>query len=603
MCQSRSGKTPISSLRIRNECDPFSPTVVATDVTYAENHRMTHWDQFRIPGQQISDPSSLDASTINQLLETFFAIWHPRWPVLHRPSFDWQTAPWDLVCVLLMTAAKLEPYGAYGNRLSSTLQSEMGRALQKDIDEMLEKGLGDGVAAKVKDPEFLQWMQTYVLYTLFVLYFGDDVNVTHVNRVVVGVVHLLRKSGLLHHPSLHEQSAFGSIARIQQEGWRMLVLTFLDTRRLTPDRVIVITFISDVYISILRKRPPALRYHELNFPLPGDQWLTVAGFQVDMNRPTIDSWRTLSSIVNQRLEDTERGLPQTIFNEIEHHLAHCAIRLRLWEEKLLRSSLTMAERSTTVDQASASPRFHEPGHRRLFWLQALGTWRSQAEKAYWAPTETASAAQGRPPRSSVETLNFVINHLSVLEMWSDLPAITRLAESTPGQPLALFPQDRELIQLQLLIWASSFNGRISIWHATQILRHFTDTDEFTITTSDNRTVEPVAKYAYYSATLVLWAFCLDRRSCPECVAGSEAAHQAAHGGRPALELTFVYEPDFYTRWIQKEGRFTFQGILLCECRKRNVLNKLESAMMMRGEPDAVVRSRAAVLLGLRDRRE
>ena len=372
---------------------------------------------------------------------------------------------------------------------------------------------------------------------------------------------------------------------------------------LTPNRVIVITFISDVHISVLRKRPPSLRYQELNFPLPEDKWLTVAGFRADLNPPSKDSWRTVVSIVNQRLEDTERGLSQTTLNEIEHHLAHCAIRLRLWEEKVLRSSLTMADLSTVVDPASASPRFHEPSHRRLFWRQALGTWRFQAEKAYWAPIETASAAHVRPPRSSVETLNFLINHLSVLEMWSDLSTITRLAESTPGQPLALFPQDRELIQFQLLIWASSFNGRLSIWHATQILRHFTDIDEFTITASDNGTLEPIAKYAYYSAALVLWAFCLDRRSCPECVAGSEAAHQAAHGGRPALELTFVYESDFYTRWIQKEGRFTFQGVLLCECKKRNVLNKLESAMMMRGEPDVLVRSRAAVLLRLRDQVE
>ena len=193
-----------------------------------------------------------------------------------------------------------------------------------------------------------------------------------------------------------------------------------------------------------------------------------------------------------------------------------------------------------------------------------------------------------------------MNHLSVLEMWTDLSAISRLAENSSQQNPTLSPQDRELIKLQIRIWASSLNGRLSIWYAAQILRHFADTDEFNITISDKRTMEPVAKHAYYSAGLVLWTFCLDRRSCPDCIATLDPDHQAAHAGRPALELSFVYEPDFYTRWIQKEGRFTLEGVLLCKCKKRNILNKVESVMMARGEHDAVVRSRAAVLLRLRD---
>jgi hypothetical protein len=44
-----------------------------------------------------------------------------------------------------------------------------------------------------------------------------------------------------------------------------------------------------------------------------------------------------------------------------------------------------------------------------------------------------------------------------------------------------------LIQLLLKIWASGFKGRLSIWHASQILRHPLDTDEFAITISDGRT--------------------------------------------------------------------------------------------------------------------
>lgn len=65
-----------------------------------------------------------------------------------------------------------------------------------------------------------------------------------------------------------------------------------------------------------------------------------------------------------------------------------------------------------------------------------------------------------------------MSYLSVLEMYTDLEAIIRLAEYTPQPTATLSDGDRELIQLQLLIWASSFNSRLSIWHASQILRQF-----------------------------------------------------------------------------------------------------------------------------------
>jgi hypothetical protein len=307
----------------------------------------------------------------------------------------------------------------------------------------------------------------------------------------------------------------------------------------------------------------------------------------------------VSSIVQQCLDETERGLPLTNFFKLERHLVLYGIRSRLWQDQVLGSSSTMATRAGQ-DHASQSPRFSLDGNHRMFWWQTLSTWRAQADKAYWTDRETASNEHGRPPRNSVESLNSLVCHLSVLEMYTDLQAISRLADNTAYQPTTLSDGDKELIQLQLLIWASSFNSRLSIWHASQILRHFTDTDEFSITISDGRTLEPVAKQAYYLAGLVLWAFCLNRRSCPTCVASLDPEQQAAHEFRPTLELSFVYEPDFYSRWIQKEGRFTLEGVLLCGCKKRNILNKVESVMMARGEHDAVVRSRSAVLLRLRD---
>lgn len=127
-------------------------------------------------------------------------------------------------------------------------------------------------------------------------------------------------------------------------------------------------------------------------------------------------------------------------------------------------------------QVSQTPKSSLDSERRSFWRQTLSAWRAQGDKKYLTEHETASRQRGNPLRNSIESLNSLMSYLSVLEMYIDLEAIIRLAEYTPQPTATLSDGDRELIQLQLLIWASSFNSGLSIWHASQILRHFIDTD-------------------------------------------------------------------------------------------------------------------------------
>jgi hypothetical protein len=224
--------TSLSTLR--DGSAETSSSVAEANTTDGENYRSSNFGRIRhrITNLQTSDPGGFDIPTIDQLLETFFTIWHPRWPVLHRPSFDWQTAPWDLVWVIFMTAAKLQSDGSH---LASTLHHEMATVLKEEIDQTLEKGLSAGVAAEVEEPEFLPRMQTYVLYVLFVLHFGSDVEFAHADRLIVGIIQLLHKSEVFHHPILHEQSTVGSVARITQESWRMFAHPMLKTLRMDTD--------------------------------------------------------------------------------------------------------------------------------------------------------------------------------------------------------------------------------------------------------------------------------------------------------------------------------------------------------------------------------
>lgn len=82
---------------------PVTHTVGAATTTLSNSERLHN----PIPNQQISDPGSLDTSTIDRLIKTFFTVWHPRWPVLHRPSFNWQSVPWGVVWIVLMTGCEV----------------------------------------------------------------------------------------------------------------------------------------------------------------------------------------------------------------------------------------------------------------------------------------------------------------------------------------------------------------------------------------------------------------------------------------------------------------------------------------------------------------
>jgi hypothetical protein len=87
------------------------------------------------------------------------------------------------------------------------------------------------VAANVTDPEFLPRMQTYVLYVLFLLYFGTDAEFAQADRLLLGMVQLLQKSSVFNHPSLHEETTVGSVARAKQESWKMFVHSMLKLLR------------------------------------------------------------------------------------------------------------------------------------------------------------------------------------------------------------------------------------------------------------------------------------------------------------------------------------------------------------------------------------
>ena len=160
------------------------------------------------------------------------------------------------------------------------------------------------------------------------------------------------------------------------------------------------------------------------------------------------SWRTVASVVQQCLEETERSIPLTNFYKLERHLVHCAIRSRLWQERIIGSSSTMRTRADQY-HASQSPR-HE-SDRRPFWRQNLWTWRTQGDKAYFAEHETASSPQRNPPRNPIESLNSLLSHLSVLDMYADLHGIGRLAKYKSQPTPTLSDGDHDLILLQLHI--------------------------------------------------------------------------------------------------------------------------------------------------------
>lgn len=131
-----------------------------------------------------------------------------------------------------MTASKLQSHQSH---LAGALQDEMAVVLKEESNQTLEKGLSTGVAAKFEGPKFLPRMQTYVLYVLFVLYFGTDADFAHADRLIVGIVRLLQKSEIFYHQGLRKQSTDGSVAQITQESWKMFVHLNFGALRIDTD--------------------------------------------------------------------------------------------------------------------------------------------------------------------------------------------------------------------------------------------------------------------------------------------------------------------------------------------------------------------------------
>lgn len=62
------------------------------------------------PAVQHSCSSFFSASNIRRFLEYFWSLWYPNCPIVHRPSFNPETAPITLLCVMLIIGACLSPH-------------------------------------------------------------------------------------------------------------------------------------------------------------------------------------------------------------------------------------------------------------------------------------------------------------------------------------------------------------------------------------------------------------------------------------------------------------------------------------------------------------
>ncbi|GIJ85676.1 hypothetical protein Asppvi_004537 [Aspergillus pseudoviridinutans] len=62
------------------------------------------------PAVQESCSAFFSASNIRRFLEYFWSLWYPSCPIVHRPSFDPETARTALLCVMLIIGACLSPH-------------------------------------------------------------------------------------------------------------------------------------------------------------------------------------------------------------------------------------------------------------------------------------------------------------------------------------------------------------------------------------------------------------------------------------------------------------------------------------------------------------
>ncbi|KAI0198167.1 fungal-specific transcription factor domain-containing protein [Astrocystis sublimbata] len=379
----------------------------------------------------------IDASApeTRRLVEVYFALVHPCWPVLHRPTFSIEKCSKSLLASIMMIAAHAE-----GN--------ERHLGLSRSILDTI----GGHELMSCPSLHLLQAILLCVAYSIRRVWEpGMATKAAHLNAILVSTCRSLGvfKDSQLYHGGADQSRLSSWIAKEQIH------------------RLAFNVFCVDTYISGILDHPPTVRYQELRIPLPVSTELWEASDEMERRRlqwqePAGRQRVLFSSIMRDFLEVDNPGDEAAPYrlDTTASHLGFCALRSGVWEA-------AEEAHSSATDELSTK---YEPGSPILRWQNKVASWKRRTEDDC-ALSERYFASSSHPHDTTPDpaaAFSLLLGHLYHLHMHAPLRILQQVSNYSTGPDTTVTRLTEA--QRRLRIWMKSPCSRITLHHAAQISR-------------------------------------------------------------------------------------------------------------------------------------
>ena len=502
--------------------------------------------------------SGMSEFTLDGLIGSYFLHLYQRWPLLHLSSFCKHGANAHLLWMMVITGARC-------NSSNKDCQA-LAEALLGPIFEVIMESLLSQAHLDLRQLElFVPALQAAMLYVVYSLYFGDEEQHLRAEQINNSIITILNRLGG-YHPQVWTKET--PLVDPLASEWILI-----ETRK----RLTTLSFVSNVYISILLNKSPTIDYRLLNCRLPcrSSWWWSDSPSEL----------QNLQSIVKERIPKPmrlfidnilapEKSMSEIDIHELEVgdcHLIQCAmyglitnLKLHLAQHQSRGHGLPFATNLTTEE-----------------WENNIDFWRTHVDRPFWKRQSPGCLPSELKPRKKLESVNLILYHYTMMQLHSPLSLIISTIEKQSHVAFDANSHYRYSSTFPLTFcqtiqtWSQTPFARLAAFHAGQIFFHYShkQTSNFDIgpdihisspsdesnpsfashaqmpnhsssarppiqglqeleerqTEEQKIGLEPLIKPLIYHSTLLLYTFTSHRTGCHTCVTRELQAAFASAG--------------------------------------------------------------------------
>jgi hypothetical protein len=499
----------------------------------------------------------------NSCTQLYFTHFHPRWPILHAPTFDEQHYPFVITASVAMIGSWIEG-------------SEESRELALTIHDRLVNHLFLKLQMSPNDDHKKAWpmhlYQACVMNIIFGLCSGQEHLISRVILLRGMLVAVLRELGVFNaesvasHDYKHEPGSYFPFLFIKREGRKRLAL---------------ILFKIDSYLSLLRQQPPLLQREEFCCKLPTTfaTW-NAHGIYVFFKRQPLDPVDRDEHNASKMIRNAQNWMTSPLLIE-DVNLGLCGMQRSLWRyAELFHKGCTEVQHGPLRDSLNAwksqldkTSALLSSQTKEVFGAQSSDEPLPYPLRAYLGAETPFESNYHVAITSRISSLIFdttILYHLLSIHLYADIRSLNLLASVHADPDSGRWPADLVTEQeARVRNWRSGSHVRRALWHAATILSLHQNSDA-----STDKLPDPISHMAIAVSALVVWAFMFYETLA--CVPGMQSLHAGT-------ELSSIEYGDELERWVDVGGLVVIQGSPLCKCNLVELLQKFEGCLCSGGD--------------------